>query len=158
LYHGAVLIQIAEHPRFTAINSLKIKNKTLRTAYKINDDIGIYLKYAQNPRSSFEEYAFTFHNEHLRELCDNAEVIPDLFLALVCVKDREVCCLFYSELTGLIEQRKSVKQSDEEQYTVLVTMPRKRRLEIYMNKPGMKKKRLPPLKVPWNSFPEKLFD
>ena len=45
LYHGAVLNQIAEHPRFTAINALKIVGEIFHNAVKVNDDIVVYLKY-----------------------------------------------------------------------------------------------------------------
>ena len=41
LYHGSALIQIAEHPHFTAINSLKVKGKLVRAAYKINDQMEV---------------------------------------------------------------------------------------------------------------------
>jgi len=33
LYHGAALNQVAEHKRFTAINALKVKGKTSRSAF-----------------------------------------------------------------------------------------------------------------------------
>jgi hypothetical protein len=158
LYHGAALIQIAEHPQFTAINSLKLKTKILRTAYKINDDIGVYLKYARRPTKTFKEYPFTFHKDHLKELSDISEVIDKLFLALVCVKARAVCCLSYGELTALIERRKRARKADEDQYTILVTIPQGKSLRVYVNVPGEKKKILGrQLIVPRNSFPNKLF-
>ena len=158
LYHGAALIQIAEHPLFTAINSLKLKNRTLRTAYKVNDDIGVYLKYARRPTKTFKEYPFTFHKDHLKELSDIAGVINNLFLALVCVKAREVCCLSYSELTVLLERRKRARKADEDQYTILVTIPQGKSMRVYVNMPGEKKKILGrQLVVSRNSFPAKLF-
>ena len=158
LYHGASLIQIAEHSQFTAINSLKIKNKTLRTAYKVNNDIGVYLKYAQNPINRFKEYPFKFQAEHLKEFSDIAGVIDRLFLALVCVKAREICCLSYSELVAIIERRKKAKGDDEDQYTILVTIPQRKSMRAYINAPGVKKTMLgSPLIVPRNSFPERLF-
>jgi hypothetical protein len=158
LYHGAALIQIAEHSQFTAINALKIKDKILRTAYKINDDIGIYLKYGQRPRNSFKEYTFTFRNEHLKELDDIAEITDQLFLALVCVKDREVCCLSYAQLKELIEKRKRAKRSEEEQYSILVTIPQGKSIRAYVNAPGVRKMMLkPPLTIPRKNFPDMLF-
>jgi hypothetical protein len=39
MYRGAALTQIAEHPRFTAINAFKFS----RSAFKANDGIGIYI-------------------------------------------------------------------------------------------------------------------
>ena len=45
-YHGAVLNQIAEHEQFTAINALTVYGKKVKGAYKVNNDIAVYLKYA----------------------------------------------------------------------------------------------------------------
>ena len=55
MYHGAALLQIAEHPRFTAINSIEVSDQKSRSAYRINDNIGIFLKYASKP-SGIGEY------------------------------------------------------------------------------------------------------
>jgi hypothetical protein len=63
MYHGAALIQIAEHPQFTAINSMKVKAVKYENAYKINDDISVYLKYSTKPNKAFREYVFNFHKE-----------------------------------------------------------------------------------------------
>ena len=49
LYHGSALLQIAEDPRFTAINSIEVAGKKSRSAYRINDSTGIFLKYASKP-------------------------------------------------------------------------------------------------------------
>ena len=65
MYHGAALIQIAEHPEFTAINSLKVKGKVLPNSYKINDGIGVHMKYASRPANTFGEYQFTLPQEEL---------------------------------------------------------------------------------------------
>ena len=69
MYHGSALIQIAEHPQFTAINSLKNHGGTVRTACRVNDEIAVYLKYASKPtRSHHPEYPFTFKDTQLQEL------------------------------------------------------------------------------------------
>src|SRR6266446_1345266 len=67
MYHGAGLIQIAEHPQFTAINSLKHDGAVVANAFKVNDEIAIYLKYATKPTKAFKEYQFTFTNNHLAQ-------------------------------------------------------------------------------------------
>jgi len=41
-YHGAALTQIAEHPKFTVINGFRINKKLSRSAFKVNDGIGIF--------------------------------------------------------------------------------------------------------------------
>lgn len=159
LYHGAALIQIAEDPHFTAINSLKLKKKTLRTTYKVNGNIAVYLKYARRPTKAFKEYRFTFHKDNIKELTDISRVVENLFLALVCVKSQEVCCLAYPEFTELIERRKGAKKADEDQYTILVTIRQRKSMRVYVNEPGKKKKMLsPPLIVSRKSFPTKLFE
>ncbi len=68
MFHGSALIQIAEHPRFTAINSLKLTKTILRNSYLINDGIGVSLKYAQKPTNRWKEYVFTFNKGHMKEL------------------------------------------------------------------------------------------
>jgi hypothetical protein len=158
LYHGAALIQIAEHPQFTAINSMKLRRTIVHTAYKINDDIGIYLKYAQRPTKAFKEYPFTFNTEHLSDLAAIAAASNKLYIALVCVKGKEICCISYRELSALIERRKKAKKTEEDQYTILVTIPAGKSMRVYVNPPGEKKKILGrQLVVSRNAFPAKLF-
>jgi hypothetical protein len=85
IYHGAALTQIAEHPQFTAINAFKTPGGISRSAFKINDDIGVYLKYATKPKPPHSEYQFTFRKDHLKELQDIAEKVSQVHVALVCV-------------------------------------------------------------------------
>jgi hypothetical protein len=105
LYHGAALIQIAEHPQFTAINALKRGTKTYRVAYKVNDSIAVYLKYATKPIGAAAEYVFTFNEENLAELNEIVSVTPKTFVVLVCVRDRQNCCVSHAELQELIARR-----------------------------------------------------
>ena len=60
MYHGAALTQIAEHEQFTAINAFEHGGKTSRSAFIVNHDIGVYLKYAGKPVGRYKEYQFTF--------------------------------------------------------------------------------------------------
>jgi hypothetical protein len=46
MIHGAALTQIAEHKQFTSINAFIHKGKTSRSAFKINDGIAVFLKFA----------------------------------------------------------------------------------------------------------------
>ena len=99
MYHGAALLQVAEDPRFTAINSIEISGQKSRSAYRINDSIGIFLKYASKPSRTFGEYTFTFTDDHLRELAEvDSRQVTNTFIALVCVKDREIACLTLPQL------------------------------------------------------------
>lgn len=130
LYHGAALIQVAEHPQFTAINPLKVQGRIVPVAYKINDEIALYLKYSSKPTKPYGEYPFTFGQGHLECLKTIDKTRLDTFVALICVEDREVCCLSYNELIGLIHGRRKAFGRSEGQYVVLATAERGKRLRV----------------------------
>ncbi len=158
LYHGAALIQIAEHPQFTAINSLKVKTKAIENAYKVNDHIAVWFKYAVKPNKNYKEYPFTFRKDQIDQLKVISEVNDRLFLGLVCVKDREICCLSYSRFASLINRRVKAFGGDEDQYAILVTAPTNKSLRVYVNAPGRKKTILGKAEVVKRSaFPGELF-
>lgn len=158
LYHGAALIQIAEHKKFTAINALKIGKDKYTNAYRINNDVAIYLKYATNPNKAHAEYVFTFHKDHLESLREISKHSKTTYLALVCVKDREVCCISYEEFSSLIAIREKAKNGKEDQYTILITAPSGKSLRAYVNAPGVKGQMIgEPLLVPRNKFPGVIF-
>jgi hypothetical protein len=158
MYHGAALIQIAEHPQFTAINSLKGKLADYKNAYRINSDIAVYLKYAGKPNKAHHEYVFTFNRANLAELDAIARVNGKTFLALVCVDAREVCTLPYNELQTLITRRRNAAGKVEDQYTLLVTAQKNEKLHVYVNAPNTKNKKLKrDIIVSRNSFPSDLF-
>lgn len=158
MYHGAALIQVAEHPQFTAINSLKVNGVVVPVAYKINDETALYLKYATKPTAAYQEYVFTFTSEHLKDLKTIQAKNGKTFIALVCIKDREICCLSYEDLNALIERRRKDKGEAEDQYAVLVTAPKGKELRVYVNAPGKKKTILgKEMKVPRKAFPSMVF-
>jgi hypothetical protein len=51
MYHGAALSQIAEHPAFTAFNAFKNNSGKSRSAFRINDGIGIYVNMQARPKA-----------------------------------------------------------------------------------------------------------
>ena len=158
MYHGAALTQIAEHPQFTAINAFKIAGVTSRSAFKINDDIGIYLKYATKPKPPFREYVFTFNSDHLAELAALRRLRSSVFLALVCVKARQICCLPHTDFEALVEARKKAKGSPEEQYALLATVPVGKSFRVYVNAPGKRKVMLgKEIIISRNAFPKDIF-
>ncbi|MDH0865616.1 hypothetical protein [Mitsuaria sp. GD03876] len=158
MYHGAALIQVAEHPQFTAINSLKINGTIVPVAYKINDETALYLKYATKPKLAHQEYVFTFTSEHLADLKTIQAKNSKTFIALVCIHDREICCLSYDELDALVTRRREAKGEEEEQYAVLVTAPKGKELRVYVNAPGKKNAMLgKEMKVPRKAFPSMVF-
>ena len=158
LYHGSALNQIAEHENFTAINALTVKKKRSRSAYKINDSIAVYFKYSTKPAGKYNEYVFTFNSSHLQEL-RNIEAIGDkLYLALICVRDRQICCIPYAYLIQMIEERKKDAGKKEEQYQLLITLKKRELFRVYMNKHNSPGKRLKTLrKIPRKNFPNALF-
>jgi len=158
LYHGAALIQIAEHPQFTAINSIKTVNAVSRSAYRINDDIAVYLKYASTEPNASGEFVFTFTTEHLNELQALAQGAQKLFIALVVVKGREICVLSYAELQALIGYRTTSKGAPESSYSILLTLKKGSAFRAYVNAAGTKGKFAgKQLIIPRNKFPGYLF-
>lgn len=158
LYHGAALIQIAEHPNFTAINALRTSAGVFRNAYRINQDIAVYLKYAGKPMKSFDEYQFTFTKGHLEELASIVNVSLKLFVVLVCVEDRHICCLSYPEFQRLISSRRKSKGSDEDQYAILARLEKGKAFRVYVNAAGKKKMFTgKQLTITRNSFPGDIF-
>jgi len=158
LYRGAALIQVAEHPDFTAINVFKKRKRIFPNAYKINEDIGIYLKYSKKPTRNYKEYIFTFMPEHLDELKNIDNNINRLFITFVCVKARQICVIKYSDLIELIKKRKKIIGFEEDVYTIVITLPKNSSFRVNMNYPGKKKTYLSnPLIVSRNAFPKILF-
>lgn len=157
-YHGAALVQIAEDPHFTAINALKNNGTNVRNAFRINDNIDVYLKYATRPVSRYKEYRFTFGQEHLDQLKKIAGATGKLFLALVCIRGREICCLPYENFHELIERRRKAKGSDEDQYVILITLPLGKSFRAYVNIPEKKGKILgKSFVISRKDFPGRLF-
>jgi hypothetical protein len=158
-YHGAALIQIAEHKQFTAINALNLRGEKHRNAYLINDRIGVFLKYCVKPNRSYKEYTFTFSLDHLRSLEQIRSKVGVLFLVLVCVKGREICCLTYQEFSTFVEMRRAYKGEEENQYVLKITIPKGKSIRAYVDAPGQKKTILgDPIVVARNRFPNVLFE
>lgn len=157
LFHGAALNQIAEHKRFTAINALLVKGKISRSAFRINAATDVYLKYATKPAGRFDEYQFTFTKAHRTELENIFEAGGDLYIALVCVKDREICCVDYGQFSQLLQARTDAAGRTEPQFVILVTLKRGEAFRVYVNSPGVRGKMLEPqLKIRRNCFPDKV--
>lgn len=159
MYHGAALIQIAEDPHFTAINVLTLPTGTSRSAYRVNDSMGVYLKYASKPKGSLREYQFTFLKDHLDELAAIAAAVEEVYVSLVCVDGREICLLTYAQLTQLIGFRRTDVGHAEDQYVILVTMPPRKAFRAYVNASGVKKRYAgQQLLIPRNAFPKAIFE
>lgn len=158
LYHGAALTQVAEHPSFKAINADSDHGTLSRSVFLINHDIGLYLKYASEPKGKFKEFIFTFHENHLADLNALKAKRKNVFLVLVCVSAREICCVPYSEFLNLQSIRKRQKGADEDSYAVIVTIPKRKQARVYMNAPGRKRVMIGERKVPRDDFPSRIFE
>lgn len=93
LCQGAALTQIAEHPQFTAINAIMADGRISRSSFLVNNDIAVFLKYAEKPTKTFNEYVFTFRSDHLKEIEHIEQKAGKAFVALVCVQARQICCI-----------------------------------------------------------------
>ena len=158
-HYGSALFQIAQDPHFTTINAVHYRGRKSRCGFRINKVIGVYLKYVSEPQGKKTPvYPFSFSQENLKELRVMQKNRPRLFLALVCVKDREICCLPYNSFRRLIEARKKSNGKAEEEYIVEVFIWQRNRLRVWINFPGRRHTFADELKIPRNDFPRKLFE
>ena len=115
------------------------------------------MKYASESQNKYGEYAFNFHRDHLKEIEILNKKTERTFLALICVNEREICCLSHQLFIDIIAERKGRAGYAEDQYMILVTaMPRKK-FRVYANSPGTKGKSLTQWKVARSDFPEIIF-
>jgi len=102
---------------------------------------------------------FTFARSHLYELELMNETNLNIFIALVCVKDKEICCLTHSQLRRLVKLRRAKKGSAEDQTQVLVNLPKGRSFRVYVNVPDRKGLILgESLLIKRKDFPRKIFE
>lgn len=159
LYHGAALTQIAEHPQFTAINAFKLPDGISRSAFSVNNNIGVYLKYATEPKGKFDEYSFTFTTANLDEIKKLEKKFDKVYAALVCVKDREICCLPTTDLNNMVAARRAAKMEAESQYVIIARLQQGGKFRVYTVPPGVRKKILgSELLIARKDFPNALFD
>jgi len=160
LFQGAALLQIAEYPTFKAINPFVLENgANSRSAFIINTDTAVYIKYAQKTTKAFGEHLFGFTELNFTELNELKKRFKSrVFVVLVCMKANEICVLTLDELQEHVMRRKSAKGANEPQYQILVTVPANSAFRVFVNDPGKKKKALKEQKVPRNRFPRVIFE
>ena len=152
LHHGAVLYQIADHPQFTAINSLPNTNN----AFRINDDIAVYPKYASKPVGG--EYQFNVTADQLDEIASIIGKGIELHFALVCVEDHAICGLAYDDLELMMRARRERVSKKELRYVVLVRYEKGRSFRVNMNAGRTKGYYVgDDIPVPQNACPNRLF-
>jgi len=156
MYHGAALTQIADHPAFKAINAFRGINA--RGAFRINDRIGIFIKHATKPTKAFQEYVFTFNTKNQQELTELKTRCDKVFVVLVCIQARSICCITVEEFDKHVEARAADFGGSEPQYQLLVTAKPGRSFRVYMNAAGRKGKMLIRTIVSRNAFPKMIFE
>ncbi len=155
---GAAVMQIAEHKQFTAINALHFNGSSVGNAFLINSHVAVLCKYATEP-NKVGEYAFTFGQDMMNILTKLMKKHESLFLGLVCVQDREICCLNKAQFQELIGYRKASTGIEETQYTILVTIKSGSSMRAYVNAGGTKRKYAgSQLIIRRNSFPNSIFE
>lgn len=124
----------------------------------INQDRAVFLKYNAKKPNRNGEYLFNFNSDNLKELRRiKKEKAENIFIALVCVRAKEICCLPYEELLELIEMRRKGKGEKEDTYSILVTVPAGKKMRVYVNKPFRKGITLGERLVNRSAFPKQIF-
>ena len=84
-YHGVALCRLIHDGR---VNTIKLYSEGSNSAYIINDEIGVYLKYCTKRLTPWQ---FTFSKIHCDELFTMINKFKNVFLVLVCHDDGIVC-------------------------------------------------------------------
>jgi hypothetical protein len=167
LYYGAALKQIADHKLFKSINAEWQAKEKSRCAYRINTDIGVYIRAATKPVNS--EYVFNFKNENIEEITALETVCKKaVFVVLVCynakaihkgsrmAQYRQICVLRPSQIQALIETKGATATA---QHNILITVPSSKSMRARITIPGKKGARMElTRKIPRNAFPNLIFE
>jgi hypothetical protein len=165
LYYGAAIIQIAEDPSFTAINTYKEHSRPVECSYQVNGDIGVYLKYRTKPVRKYKEdgkaaaeYQFHFNGDAQAVLERMHKKYGNVYIGLVCVDLREICCISYDEFTDMRDRRKD-DAGAEDQLTIYVSLRDGSAFRAYVVPSGTKGRILGSANVvSRNKFPRRIFD
>lgn len=141
-YHGAVLAEITEDEHFTSIN--KIPNIASSSAYQLNHNTGIYIKYTATNAGG--NWKFTFSPEHQNVIRKMFDIYGEkTFLIFVC-EDEGFCIVDYGVFAASID----LNHLESEW------------IEIYRPDGGSFRIRGArsdyPRAIPLNMFPRKLFE
>lgn len=157
-YHVQVLAQIVGHQKFDSIKVFKPFQGFLRRAYLVNQNTGLYIKYAKKPNNNLnQEYVFTFRRDNMRGLEEMTANAKCLYIALACVEDKDICGISYEQLLDLVERRKKIRKA-EVQHGLFVTVNKEGSFQVYVYTPGTYGKILgDPMIAYHEDFPKMLF-
>jgi hypothetical protein len=105
-YHGLALMQIIKSDDFTSINRF---DTTVRSAYIINHNTGLYVKYSTREQSPWR---FSFSADEWQRLTSLVSRYPRTFIVFVCGLD-EFCVLDWDQLNSVVNQPGWVEVSRE---------------------------------------------
>src|SRR5208283_2614722 len=80
--------QIADHKLFKSINAEWQADAKSRCAYRINTDIGVYIRAATKPVNG--EYVFNFKKENIEQVRALEKLCSKVFVVLVCYNAKAV--------------------------------------------------------------------
>jgi hypothetical protein len=164
-HYGSAIIQVAEDPRCTAIRALRQNGGVSRCGFRIGGlkkkKLGLFVKY----RSTTDVhkpplYNFPFSKQNLRELeAMRKKRRLRVFLALVCVKARQICCLPYEDFRGMIDARRAEMGKNEFEYVIKVVLERGCQFRVAVGAPKRKGMDtfLEMRTIPRDDFPGRLF-
>ena len=165
LFYGSAIIQVAEDESFTAINRFQSERVDSQCAYWVNQDIGLYLKYRTEPNfeamiddKNAKVYIFVFNSETRRVIDEMANRSDRVFLGLVCVEDRQICCVSLAEYKDLLRRRFEALGEEDEQFRIQVGFTSGGKFRVYVTTP--KRKGVPlgrVLRIAQSDFPSKVF-
>ncbi len=159
-YHGAALVQVVEHPKFEAIDVLTVNGSRCETGFLVNQRTALYMRYRKEKKPSFDEHVFKFSDESVSEIKRARREHERLFLGLVCVEGREICCLPYETFTSVLKKRRAAEGPDRSaSFDIIVALPARGRFQVYANAPRQRGTILSGTKhvIPRGDFPSALF-
>ena len=145
VYHGSALIQIAEHDKFTSINRIDLQGVGFRSVFSVNEEIGIFLKYATTPSNTEPlEYSFRFSKGNMDGIKVLKKDLGDAYALLIVSDDardiNEICCVPYrmlAELKGYRDRRNEALGKNKEFGVDLYVQIRNGQLfEVNVKSPG----------------------
>jgi hypothetical protein len=168
LYYGAALKQIADHKLFKSINAEWQDGGKSRCAYRINTDIGVYIRASTKPVNM--EYVFSFKKENIEQVKALENICKKVFVVLVCynakalrrgsrmAQYRQICVIRPSEIDVLIAAR-GANAAVTFQRNILISVPSSKSMRASVTVPGRKGKRMElTRKIPRNAFPQAIFE
>lgn len=116
------------------------------------------MRYRSEPKGEqIPLYRFGFSRDNLGELRQMKKHLTKVFLALVCVDDREICCLPYDDFERLVNLRRKAKGEDEQVYVAEVQVRQRERFRVGISPPNEKGQWLKSFVIPRSDFPRRLF-